>query len=323
MERNFTNAIQTAEGSYRIKCVNAECKDNTAKDKQKLYVTPSKNLFHCFRCGMSGNGFKFISLFEGKTIGEVIDEFNSTNPVNKVPVVSVGEFNKKVLDCVFGEEREKDIEVLLPREMFPAEDSPEALYYLKSRGFTLEDIKHYRLAFCFDGKFRNRIIAPCFENGKIVYFVARSVFHDQAYKVLNPTDGTLGKSDVVFNLDSISDLVDSVVITEGVFDAMTVGVLGAVAIFGKKISSNQLIKIINNLVNTKNKKIYVLLDGDARSEAFELCKKLSSSEMFESVHLVPMQGDEDPNSIGRDECLKRIKDAEPFNVMQQLEMYLR
>ena len=87
--------------------------------------------------------------------------------------------------------------------------------YLHSRGVTKADILRWKIGFCFDGEYRNRIIIPSFdEDGDCSYFIARSYTGD-SYKYKNPR----ASKDIVFN-DLFIDWNKDLVLVEGVFDAL-------------------------------------------------------------------------------------------------------
>lgn len=47
-----------------------------------LFITPSKNMFHCFSCGVSGNIINWLRTFEGLNFHEAVDKVSSLAGVN-------------------------------------------------------------------------------------------------------------------------------------------------------------------------------------------------------------------------------------------------
>ena len=61
-----------------------------------------------------------------------------------------------------------------------------AINFLRKRGLDDIDIKKYKIGFCDDGVYQNRIIVPSYdENGVLNYFVGRSFMGDNM-KYKNP-----------------------------------------------------------------------------------------------------------------------------------------
>jgi len=91
------------------------------------------------------------------------------------------------------------------------------------------------------------------------------------------------------------------ILCEGAFDAMTIK-RNAIPLFGKKISSSLMKKIIESNV----KKIYLALDDDALKDA------LKHAETFigygKHVYFIEMQG-KDPSELGFEEFTKLLHKA--------------
>jgi DNA primase len=113
----------------------------------------------------------------------------------------------------------------------------------------------------------------------------------------------LGKSEVLYNID-IAKQYDTIIVTEGAFDAINVGP-NAVAILGSMISQNQ----ISKLLKTKAKKIIMMLDPDAIDKALMSCKKL---EGLIPVYLSVVEA-KDPGEASRAQIDEAIADAMQYN----------
>lgn len=150
--------------------------------------------------------------------------------------------------------------------------NPQAYQYMKSRGFTDDEMKYYdiRVGSVFDGpNMSGRVIIPN-QVDKLVYtdmYTGRSyVGHDRKY--YNAPGAN--KSEIVFNLHRIPNK-SPIVIVEGPLTAIAAGTR-AVAIYGKSCSDTQLGMILSKSPS----KIYVNLDPDAKEQSDQLCSLIHS-----------------------------------------------
>ena len=104
------------------------------------------------------------------------------------------------------------------------------------------------------------------------------------------------------------------VLCEGAFDAIAIR-RNAVPLFGKSIQSKLEKKIIGNSV----KKLYIVLDSDAISNAIGLSKKFMSYGI--QTHLVDL-GDEDPSEMGYERINQKIYDTPPLDLRKLMEYQL-
>ena len=141
------------------------------------------------------------------------------------------------------------------------------------------------------------VVIPSYDaNGIINYYVGRS-FDKNAYikhKLASTTKDIIG-----FEMYINWDL--PLILCEGAFDAMTIK-RNAIPLFGKKISSNLMKKIIESNV----KKIYLALDDDALKDALKHAEKFIG--YGKHVYFIEMQG-KDPNELGFKEFTKLLHKA--------------
>lgn len=220
--------------------------------------------------------------------------------------------------------------VSLPSDFTLLKDasSPEAmkfLRYAKKRRMTDRQIEIHRVGYCPEGKIKlpngkkiylkNRLIIQVHDdNGRSIYWNARAIKDDIQPKSLNPISRRheFSKSDVLFNLNNAKHF-GAVVLTEGIFDAITVGDVGVCG-FGKTLSIKQIIQLIKSGI----KRVYVMLDPDARKDAVKISFELSKH--FE-VYICDLKNG-DPNEVGRKACLEAIKNAERFTKLTALRYKL-
>ena len=110
----------------------------------------------------------------------------------------------------------------------------------------LDEYYYPMLGYCFnpDSDFHQRIFIPFYENKKIVYGITRSIEKDSYLRYLNIKK--LNSKDYVFNIDNV---IDSCVICEGTFDAMSlIPEMGAVSMLSADIGAKQMEKIFDREV---------------------------------------------------------------------------
>tara|TARA_E500000331_G_C17257527_1_gene713750 strand:- start:2159 stop:2965 length:807 start_codon:yes stop_codon:yes gene_type:complete len=218
-----------------------------------MSVNFSKNVFKCWVCD-----------YLGKDIGKLVYSYGKASHKqawNSIAgIVDFSEIQKET------EEVEK---INLPSEFVSLtgnDISPlsiPARMYLKSRGITREDIMWWKIGYCPDGEFKERIIIPSFdEHGELNYFIARSYSSGEWMKYKNPQS----QKDFVFN-DLYLDWEKDVTIVEGVFDAIVAR--NAIPLLGSTLRENSHIfqKIVDNC-----DKVYIALDQDAKQKEFKIGK---------------------------------------------------
>jgi len=143
-------------------------------------------------------------------------------------------------------------------------------HYLRQRGMQRLDIQDRMCG--WSSEWPDRVIFPCFENKRPVYFVGR-LFRGRGPKWKNPSkqickeDGLLPKGEVVYNVDNFPTPGSIIPITEGVFDALA---LGGVALLGKRATKKQLWKILS----LNPSKVLIALDREAKDRAEEIERML-------------------------------------------------
>jgi len=186
-----------------------------------------------------------------------------------------------------------------------------ALNFLKKRGITKIDLQKYKLGFCDDGIYGNRVIIPSYdENGILNYFVGRS-FMGGGMKYKNPN---VSRDIVPF--DWFIAWSYPIVLCEGVFDAISIRT-NAIPMLSKKPSNSLLRKIFEKQVKT----IYIALDNDAKKDAYYL------SEFFKDFGIdskvVNLPKNKDPNNLGFENMNELIGKtiSSSFSDMIQAKLY--
>ena len=170
--------------------------------------------------------------------------------------------------------------------------------YLRKRGISKEDVKYWKIGYCFSGSYGGRVVVPSFDaNGEVSYFIARS--YDSAWpKYKNPPVDR----NIVFN-ELMVDWDKDINIVEGVFDAIVAGP-NSIPLLGStlKEDSQLLRRIIEN-----DSTVYIALDEDAEKKALNLIKTLLQYNV--ELYKVPTEGYDDVGEMTREEFALRKERA--------------
>jgi DNA primase len=255
--------------------------------KKKLTLNLGTQKFQCWVCGYKGHrAFQLLKKTNapGAAFGalkEIDQQYN---------------FKKQVKQKV------DTNTLMLPKEVTPIMSSSavlsrHALHYLNQRGVTQQDVVKYDLHYCEEGPLKNMVVIPSYDkDGFLNYYVGRS-FDKNAYikhKLASSTKDIIG-----FEMYINWDL--PVILCEGAFDAIAIK-RNAIPLFGKKISTTLMTKIIKSNVE----KIYLALDEDALKDAFNHAETFLS--YGKKVYLIEME-DKDPSELGFEAFTKLLHNA--------------
>ena len=263
--------------------------------KKKLSINFGKGYWKCWVCDT-----------RGKNIYRIIRKFGTYQQRQKWLELE-GRLDLNEFEGLFSEINniKEETTIDLPNEFISLcnkhlpRSSQLPIKYLTSRGLTHSDILKWKIGYCPSGKYKGRIIIPSFNNdGNVNYFIARSyVGHKRKY--LNPP----AEKDVIFNEISI-DWDESVILVEGVFDAIVAGE-NAIPILGSTIrDTNKLFQAI--AIN--DTPVYLALDEDAKKKTGQIIKNMLkySIELFN----IDTSGCEDVGSMSRQIFNERKQKAE-------------
>ena len=289
----------TSKGNRAYHC--PECKHQ----KQKLEVNVEESSIHfqfynCWTCGFKGK--KLTTLFkkigtDSSKINELRFLINSTSKEDKSPTI--------------------DKKIALPKEFISLITPPtsittkHALYYLKQRNISKEDIIKYNIGYCEFGKYANMIIIPSYNNeGNLNYFTARNFDKNASIKYRNP-DVTRD----IIGLELFINWNTPITLCEGMFDAIAIK-RNVIPLLGKTIQPSLMKKLINSLVN----KIYIALDKDAIKQALNFCEQLMNEG--KEVYLVDLN-EKDPSDMGFEKFTNLIQNTLPLTFSNLLEKKLQ
>jgi hypothetical protein len=216
-------------------------------NREKLVVNAHKKQWHCWVCeeykmlpggkkrAVRGAGglLSLIGLLENCSIDQARKLVTSGGSVRGSYFRSYGESPRRGTVEIPPPMGWKPISTMLP--------------YCVERGITFDDIRQFGLVFCDIGRYRNRLIFPIWEEGKLVYYQARAMWQakpgENYVKALNPPSdvGAASPAEVLMNLDT-ARYFDRVAVVEGPIDCVHAGP-SAVCTLGKRISVAQMLKM--------------------------------------------------------------------------------
>ena len=228
--------------------------------KRKLQVNLKSDIFHCWVCG-----------WKGGTLLKILWKLGEQDP----DFIAY----KEEMDAKKGAPKERK-EKVYERVRLPSEfqalsrpsDSPyyhQAIAYLTSRGITSEDILDYKMGYCAEGRYGDRVILPSFdEYGDINFFVGRGIWE----RIQPPYLSGEFDKDIIFN-DLLVEWHKPITLVEGPFDAIKAG-HNAIALQGKQIFKQLMNKIVHH-----KPKVVVALDSDAPKEMLGIAADLVNNEV--------------------------------------------
>lgn len=226
-----------------------QCKDRNDgipdnKFNLGILLDGNKNLCHCWVCGYKGN-IKYLL----KRYGSNID-YKSYCDYN----LDIFKTDNKSKPYVFFSYPKGYVS--FDKFDLTNEDHKKAHdYLLNNRGLTEKTIKFFKLGACFDGKYKNRIIIPSFdENNELNFFIGRSFVNEKPtylHEFVDKTTFICNESNINWN--------HPITIVEGYFDMISLPI-NCIPLNGKILLPNLLKKLYKN----KSKVILILDEGEEK-----------------------------------------------------------
>jgi DNA primase len=261
-----------------------------------FFVSPSKQIFHCFGCGKGGDVLSFLMEYEKLSFIEALSilatkagiEFqvnkSSTYSISKDKLYRIYEiateiYSKKLSESQIAQKyltergiNQESIEIF---KIGYAPEEKDFLYQqLKKLGLDEKIIKTSGLVSNFMDFFRNRIIIPIHDlTGRIVAFGGRLIEQESKLpKYINSTDTPIfKKGNSIFGLWQAKQYIRQkgyAILMEGYIDVILshqYGFKNSVAPLGTALTQEQL----NKLKNFTNKVVIVFDSDEAGIQATE------------------------------------------------------
>lgn len=264
-------------------------------------VSPSKQIFHCFGCGIGGDSVKFVMEYEKLNYPEALEKLAATN-----------NFTLGYTDNKHKKQKSQLMERVNEWYQHLLTSHSSALSYLKERGIYESSIEKFGVGYAPDsnatinyinaqlfnmneaiemgvvGSSEGRIYARFIEritfpihaaNGSIVGFGGRTITGHQAKYVNSPETPYFNKSRLLYAYHHARQDIykhKEIIITEGYLDVVMLhqaGFTNAVATLGTALTPEHL-----PLLRKGEPKIVMAYDGDSagRAAALKASKLLSA-----------------------------------------------
>ncbi len=286
--KNHLDVVDVVSQFIQLKKSGANFKANCpfhGEDTPSFVVSPQKQIYHCFGCGVGGDSIKFVMEYEKLSYPEAIEKLASMYNVSlEYDNKNQKKQDTKILDEVNNyyqkllTSNETAYKYLIDRgisefsiekfEMGYAPTSNQTIDFLNKNFLNLSDAKE--LGVIDSGhnglyaRFIERITFPIHGiNGKIVGFGGRTITGHNAKYVNSPQTKVFNKSRLLYGYNIARDSIykkNKIIITEGYLDVIMLHQAGfdnAVATLGTALTAEHL-----PLLKRGEPKVIVAYDGD-------------------------------------------------------------
>lgn len=297
--------------------------------RKRMYLNLSTNKIYCHNCQAKGTILNLIQFVNKTTFEQAKIQYKEIVGTQFVPQEVTRESLMTNLLLPLVRELDKrpiplpeSLKRINPNKPTPPEK--RAIKYLNSRGVTNKQIVNCGMAVSLESEWKDRVIIPIIERGQTTFYVGRAISKNAKLKEKSPSneDFQISKSEVIFNLDKAVAKYGKIIISEGIFDALSFGDIG-VSLLGKVLYQDQLNKILE--YKDQIDEVFIALDWDAHQQATEMAEVLS--EWFKvSIVNIPKKLD-DPNNVlckkGRELLFDLVEDAQEYSPFVKLQRKLR
>lgn len=289
-------------------------------------VSPDKQIFHCFGCGVGGNVFTFLTKIEGINFIEAVQTLAERSNIQLPTLENGGDSRKELLKSKVYKVNEFTANYYHKNLYQP--ESKIAQEYIKKRKLTNETLKSFRIGFSgkFDelyqelkkqgfeepeilesglvnrndkgqyiDRYRNRLMFPiCDARGRVIAFGGR-VLDDSKPKYINSPENIVyskGRNLFGLNVAKKGD-IKQILIVEGYMDVISLhqrGITNVVAPLGTALTQQQ-----GWLLRKNSEKIILSFDSDeaglnAKIRALDILQDMGCD-----IRILQMEGAKDPD----------------------------
>ena len=277
------------------------------EETPSFVVSPAKQIYHCFGCGVGGDSIKFVMEYEKLSYPEALEKLasmanvslehdNNFKKIDSSIITKVNEYYQKLLT-----HNEESKEYLKSRgisdfsiekfEIGFASNSNDTINFLKTNFLNLADAKEFGIIDTGQSglysRFIDRITFPIYTiNGTVVGFGGRTISGHNAKYVNSPQTKLFNKSRLLYGYNLAKETIykqKTVIVTEGYLDVIMLhqaGFSNAVATLGTALTAEHL-----PLLKRGEPKVIVAYDGDKAglNAAYKASLLLSHSQFHGGV----------------------------------------
>ena len=290
-------------------------------------VSPEKQIFHCFGCGVGGNVFTFLTKIEGINFVEAVQQLaeraniqlptlennmDSAKEVLKAKVYKVNEFTAKYyhenlyrpeskMAQEYIKKRKLSNETLKSFQIGFSGKFDELYKELKKQGFEDREILESGLVNKnergqFIDRYRNRLMFPiCDVRGRVIAFGGR-VLDDSKPKYINSPENVVyskGRHLYGLNVAKKYDIKKRLLIVEGYMDVVSLhqrDIHNVVASLGTALTQQQGYLLRNN-----TEQIILSYDSDEAGQTAKVRAMEILQNMGCDIRVLQMEGAKDPD----------------------------
>ncbi len=290
-------------------------------------VSPEKQIFHCFGCGVGGNVFTFLTKIEGINFVEAVQQLaeraniqlptlennmDSAKEVLKAKVYKVNEFTAKYyhenlyrpeskMAQEYIKKRKLSNETLKSFQIGFSGKFDELYRELKKQGFEDREILESGLVNKNDrgqyiDRYRNRLMFPiCDVRGRVIAFGGR-VLDDSKPKYINSPENVVyskGRHLYGLNVAKKYDIKKRLLIVEGYMDVVSLhqrDIHNVVASLGTALTQQQGYLLRNN-----TEQIILSYDSDEAGQTAKVRAMEILQNMGCDIRVLQMEGAKDPD----------------------------
>ena len=312
-------------------------------------VSPSKQMFYCFGCGVGGSVYTFLMKYENATFPEAIKmladragvalpeiQMSEEDKRKRDLKMSVLEINKEAAKFYFynlkGEKGEIGRNYFNKRQLsvdtinkfglgYSGKYSDGLYTYLKQKGYKDDILKETGLFTYSEQKvFFNRVMFPIMDvNSKVIGFGGRVMGEGEPKYLNSPETKVFDKSRNLYGLNiARSTRRPNMIICEGYMDVIALhqaGFNNAVASLGTAFTSGQA-----SLLKRYTKEILLTYDSDGAGVKAALRAIPMLKAVGMTIRVINMRPYKDPDefikNLGADEFQKRIDTAQNYFIYE-------
>ncbi len=292
-------------------------------------VSPEKQIFHCFGCGVGGNVFTFLTKIEGINFVEAIQMLADRANIQLPTLENNQDSAREILKAKVYKLNEFTANYY--HENLYKQQAKEAQEYIKKRKLTNDTLKAFKIGFSgkfdelyqelkkqgfeereilesglvnknergqFIDRYRNRLMFPiCDVRGRVIAFGGR-VLDDSKPKYINsPENVVYSKGRHLFGLNVAKkyDIKKKLLIVEGYMDVISLhqrGIHNVVASLGTALTQQQ-----GYLLRNSTEQIILSYDSDEAGQTAKLRAMEILQNMGCDIRVLQIEGAKDPDEF--------------------------